>query len=82
METDPLKVVVFTYTNHRGETATRRVQPIEIKFAKHEPWHLTEQWLLFAFCLDRQEVRSFSLLTIKDMTPLVFPPAKPIEVLK
>jgi predicted DNA-binding transcriptional regulator YafY len=57
---DPL---VFTYTNHRGETAVRRVYPVGVRFGTTE-WHKTPQWLLNAFCLDKGEMREFAMASI------------------
>lgn len=55
--------VEFDYTNHRGETARRRVIPTGLRFAATE-WHPDKQYLLDAYCLDRGAARSFALCDI------------------
>lgn len=52
--------VEVTYTNHRGETAKRRLLPIKMWFGC-TAWHPTAQHFLKAFCLDRQETRDFAM---------------------
>jgi hypothetical protein len=56
-------VVIIRYTNHRGETANRRIVPIGIRFGSTE-WHPEQQWLLEAFDLDRDATRSFAMRDI------------------
>lgn len=56
-EADPL---VFTYTNHRGETAERSIVPRRVVWGSTE-WHPEPQWLLWAFDLDREAERAFPL---------------------
>jgi predicted DNA-binding transcriptional regulator YafY len=51
--------LVFTYTNHRGETSVRHVIPKSIRFGT-TPDH-TDTWLLNAFDLDRNATRTFDL---------------------
>lgn len=63
MEIDEKLVVNIRYTNHRGETATRRILPHRIRFDSTE-WHPERQWLLDAFDLDRQAERSFAMQDI------------------
>jgi len=65
------QVITIRYTNHRGETADRRIIPICLRFAATE-WHPDEQWLIDAYDVDRQVVRSFALAGIQSRTP---PPA-------
>jgi hypothetical protein len=68
MATDPDPVresaaqppLTFTYRNHRGETAVRRVVPIRVWYG-HTDWHPDPQWLMDAHDLDRGEVRTFAL---------------------
>lgn len=48
------------YTNWRGETTVRSVVPKRIWFGTTE-WHPEPGWLLDAFDLDKQQVRSFAL---------------------
>jgi predicted DNA-binding transcriptional regulator YafY len=56
--------LVFIYTNHRGETAERRVVPETIRFASTQ-WHREPQWLLVAYDLDRGERRDFAWKDIR-----------------
>lgn len=58
------QVAAFTYRNHRGEVARRRVLPTSIRFAATE-WHPEPQWLMDAWDLDRQAERAFAM---RDMT--------------
>ena len=51
----------FVYTNYKGETALRTVRgPITMHF-KATQHHHEPQWIMNAFCLDRNEWRSFAL---------------------
>lgn len=56
-------LVSFIYTNHRGETERRRVLPIRLWFGS-TAWHRNAQWLLEAFCLDKQATRDFALSNV------------------
>lgn len=49
----------FSYTNYRGETSDRQVVPIRVRFGASE-WH-TEQWLMYAFDLDKWAYREFAM---------------------
>lgn len=64
-----MKLVQFTYTNHRGETVLRRVQPAGIWFGKTQ-WHPKEQWLLRALDMDRNEWRDFAMSVMSGWTEL------------
>lgn len=67
MELQPGKPVTFLYKNWRGEVTKRRVIPEALHYGATE-WHPEPQWLLRAFCLDRQEPRDFSLEEIDPYT--------------
>lgn len=54
------RVVTFVYTNHRGETRERTVEPFTIFFGE-EPWHCAPTWLLKALDVEKGEVRTFDL---------------------
>lgn len=58
------KQVTITYTNYRGETGKRTIEPIKIWFGATK-WHPEPQWLLDAIDIDKQAERSFAL---KDIT--------------
>ena len=57
-------VLTITYTNWRGETATRRIQPIGF-FYGETTWHKGGQWLLKALDVDRNLERDFAVSGIK-----------------
>ena len=59
------EAVSIVYTNHRGETATRRILPHRISFGSTE-WHPEPQWLLEATDLERNVERSFALKDIRE----------------
>ncbi len=65
MSFDPKAVIKIRYTNYRGETAVRRIVPIQIRFAASE-WHPVEQWLIDAYDIDRQVERSFAMADIHE----------------
>lgn len=52
------------YTNHRGETAIRRVIPLELVLMSTE-YHPKVQWLLRAVAVDRGEERHFACQNIR-----------------
>lgn len=52
------------YTNWRGETAERSIEPIKIWFGSTE-WHKEKQWLLKATDLEKIAERDFALKDIK-----------------
>lgn len=55
--------VTVTYTNYRGETTTRKIQPSRLFWGSTE-WHPEPQWLLEAWDFGKSAVRVFAL---KDM---------------
>jgi predicted DNA-binding transcriptional regulator YafY len=67
-EIDPAKFVSFTYTNWRGETGPRRVQPLEMYFGKVEHYP-TARWLLLAWDLDKAGYRNFDITKITGWSP-------------
>lgn len=56
----PPQVVTATYTNWQGETAERRFVPVSLWWGVTE-WHPRSGWVLDAWDVDRQAVRSFAL---------------------
>lgn len=62
-------VVLISYTNHRGETADRRIMPIRLTFGLVS-WHPGRQWLLDAKDLDKGEIRTFAMKDIHSWTPI------------
>lgn len=62
------RVVAIRYTNYRGETSTRRIIPLRVRFAASE-WHPTPQWLMDAFDIGKDAERSFALKDIHDWQP-------------
>ena len=57
---DAGKAVTILYTNYRGERGKRFIVPRSIWFGCTE-WHPENQWLLEAYDLDKQALRSFAL---------------------
>lgn len=57
---DTEEVLHFSYTNHRGETAPRRVMPHRLYFGT-SPLHTEPVWLMSSYCFDRQAHRTFEL---------------------
>jgi predicted DNA-binding transcriptional regulator YafY len=58
------KIVKIVYTNWRGETAERTIEPIQIWFGGTE-WHKEEQWLLKATDVEKGAERDFALKDIQ-----------------
>lgn len=65
---DLKRTVAILYTNYKGETGLRRIVPCDLRFAATE-WHPEEQWLLDAFDLDKNAVRSFAIRDILEWNP-------------
>jgi hypothetical protein len=65
MPNNPPRPVTIRYTNHRGETANRRIVPVGIRFGTTE-WHTEPQWLLQATDLDRDATRTFAMKDIME----------------
>jgi predicted DNA-binding transcriptional regulator YafY len=57
------EAVSIHYTNHRGETAVRRILPRSMWHGSTQ-WHPQPQWLMRAFDLDKREVRDFAMAGI------------------
>ena len=62
------KVVRVFYTNWKGETSVRHLVPIRIFFGANE-WHTREQWLLYAFDVDKNVERTFALNDVHAWNP-------------
>jgi 8-oxo-dGTP pyrophosphatase MutT (NUDIX family) len=58
------KTMEILYTNYKGETAWRKIFPLQLWFGK-TAWHPKEQWLLKAFDLEKQEPRDFAVQDIQ-----------------
>lgn len=52
--------IKLDYTNHRGETATRTITPLRVRWGKTEH-HPVEQWLLDCYDHDREATRTYAL---------------------
>jgi predicted DNA-binding transcriptional regulator YafY len=63
MDYDPAKILTIHYTNHRGESGMRRIVPSAIRFGRTE-WHTREQYLIDAFDVDKQAMRTFAVAEI------------------
>ncbi len=57
-----------TYKNWRGEVSSRKIVPKALWFGTTE-WHPHPQWLLNAFDVEKQALRSFAM---KDFTSVEF----------
>jgi predicted DNA-binding transcriptional regulator YafY len=57
-------MVQILYTNHRGETAWRKIRPKGLWFGTSD-WHPEEQWFLCAVDVDRGLHRTFAMDAIK-----------------
>lgn len=53
--------VRFDYTNHRGEAGERTALPMGVRWGVAERYGPGERWLLDAFDVDRQAVRTFAV---------------------
>lgn len=56
----PRHVLVFRYTNHRGEVADRKVQPYALWFGP-SMWHIGEQWHMDGWDIGKQAVRDYAV---------------------
>lgn len=63
LKLEPKHVVIIDYTNWRGERAERKVIPGRFVYEATE-WHPEEQWILYAFDVERNNERGFALLNI------------------
>lgn len=57
---EPMKI---RYTNYKGETADRSIVPARVYFGSTQ-WHPEPQWLLEAFDVDKNEIRTFAFKDI------------------
>lgn len=57
-------ILVFEYTNYKGEKDHRRVVVNHMKFGSNE-WHTEPQWLMVAADFTKKAIREFAM---KDMT--------------
>lgn len=64
------KTYSFTYTNHEGKTAKRRVTFSDLQHGQF-PFHDHRCWVLTGYCLDRKARRTFELGRIADDIALV-----------
>lgn len=56
---DARKALSVVYTNYRGETARREIIPERVWYGATK-WHPEEQWLLDAFDVEKESLRSFA----------------------
>lgn len=54
------KVIHFIYYNSAGEKTKRRIYPLQL-------WFKGKAWYLKAYCLDRQDMRTFRLTRMRDV---------------
>jgi predicted DNA-binding transcriptional regulator YafY len=67
---DPSRVVDIVYTNGRGETRPRRIQPIAVEWGSNQ-WHTEPQWLLTAVDAENGQVKTFAMKDIHLWVPAV-----------
>ncbi len=60
--------VTVTYTNHRGETRDRLIEPYTIRFGKTDH-HPEPQWLLTCWDFEKQADRSYALKNVSNWRP-------------
>lgn len=60
---NPSEAVRIDYVNYRGERGLRRIVPFQLYFGEVE-WHPGEQWILDAWDLDKDAIRSFAIIDI------------------
>lgn len=58
----------FRYTNHRGETADRRVIPCCLRFGSTE-YYPEPQWLLECIDLDKLQEGGYRTFALKNIEP-------------
>lgn len=69
---DADREVSIDYTNYRGERGPRRIIPHTIEF-KRTPFHPeSEQWILIATDVEKNELRGFAMKDIHSWTPIPF----------
>lgn len=60
--------VEIDYTNHRGERSKRFIRPVKLTWGLSE-WHPGNQWILLAFCYEKQSHREFAMSSIHSWAP-------------
>ncbi len=65
MNIEEEKIIEICYTNWRGETDQRKIQPLRLIFDQNQ-WHQEKQWLLEAIDLGKNAVRFFAVKDIHD----------------
>lgn len=63
------KVVSVRYTNWKGQTSQRKIEPIKIFFGSNE-FHSEDQWLLKCFDVDKNAERTFAMKDIHSWSDL------------
>lgn len=60
MTTDWQKPIKFKYTNYKGLTSIRTVEPVSVIWS-HNVWHPKDQWMLHGYDHDKKAMRTFAL---------------------
>jgi predicted DNA-binding transcriptional regulator YafY len=71
--TENLGAVEIDYVNWKGERACRRILPQSLYLGDVE-WHPGRQWILDAWDLDKDAIRSFSMAGIRGWHPIANAP--------
>lgn len=61
-----IDVLIFEYTNYRGEESTREVVPDQVYYGTTE-WHPDHQWFMHGYDVNKDEFRDFAMRDIKNM---------------
>lgn len=64
------QLMVFTYRNHEGKVAVRKVRPNGTLWFGKTKWHPEEQWFLPAYDTERKAMRDFAFKDIMLTDPL------------
>ena len=69
LELDPNLEFSFLYKNWKGEVSLRRVIAVKLELTSTE-WHQEKQFILFAYDLDKQDIRGFAIADILEQDAL------------
>lgn len=67
-ETDP-RIVKVVYINYRREASVRLIIPHDIFYGSNE-WHPTPTWLMNAWDVEKDALRTFAMKDISSWMPL------------
>jgi predicted DNA-binding transcriptional regulator YafY len=80
MDEKRMKVLVFTYQNHKGVTSRRRVRVLHWWFGALPEYYGEEEYnFLKCHDLDRGDTRDFRVAGMKDIEEETFTPPVPVQ---